>query len=246
MKSIITQLDEQTWQIKEFDEQNSVYMYLLAGNQQAVLIDSGFGLIELDAIVRELTTLPIQVFLTHGHIDHIGGTGFFENVHLHADDRQVYELHCKRYSALVPGRTLRPHKHDLHTLTNNQRFNLGGRTLTIIHTPGHSIGSICVLDVERKWMFTGDTCCKADVLLNLEGSATIETYLATMKMLGTYKDRIQTTWPAHHSVPVATDIFEQFEHCASVVSANMSSGAPIDTAFGPARRLPYKDIAVVY
>ena len=74
----VFQIDENTWRIEEYNSLCNVYMYLLTGEREALLIDAGYGNIPLDQIVASLTTLPVQVILTHGHYDHIGGTGLFD------------------------------------------------------------------------------------------------------------------------------------------------------------------------
>lgn len=43
-------------------------------------------------------------------------------------------------------------------------FDLGGYTIEVIATPGHSLGCVCFLDKERRWLFAGDSCCKAHML----------------------------------------------------------------------------------
>ena len=60
------QLDQHTWLIEEYNETSSVYMYLLEGEREALLIDTGNGTIPLEEICRELTGLPVTVALTHG------------------------------------------------------------------------------------------------------------------------------------------------------------------------------------
>ena len=62
-------------------------------------------------------------------------------------------------------------------------FDLGNRTLEIIETPGHSPGSVSILDREHRWLFTGDTCCQADVLLQIEYSQSPEVYLKSINKL---------------------------------------------------------------
>ena len=61
-------------------------------------------------------------------------------------------------------------------------FHLGGRDIEVIHAPGHSLGSVCLLDRARRWLFTGDTCCKADVLLCLPYCTTVAEYAATVEV----------------------------------------------------------------
>ena len=69
-------------------------MYLLEGTREALLIDTGYGSFSLKKAVHELTALPVTVLLTHGHLDHIGGSAEFEHVLIHKDDYECYCLHA--------------------------------------------------------------------------------------------------------------------------------------------------------
>ena len=53
-------------------------MYLLAGTEKALLIDTGTGVFDLPGLIAARTELPLMVALTHGHPDHAGGMGWFD------------------------------------------------------------------------------------------------------------------------------------------------------------------------
>lgn len=71
----------------------SDYMYLVAGEEKAVLIDTGMGFPGLRQLVERLTDKPVIVLNTHGHLDHIGGNDEFGCIYLHPDDLAVYAEH---------------------------------------------------------------------------------------------------------------------------------------------------------
>ena len=52
MEYRIEPLDEQSWRIEEYDTANSVYFYLLAGAERALLLDTGFGTLDVRALVE--------------------------------------------------------------------------------------------------------------------------------------------------------------------------------------------------
>ena len=54
MEYRIEPLDEQSWRIEEYDTANSAYFYLLAGAERALLLDTGFGTLDVRALVEEL------------------------------------------------------------------------------------------------------------------------------------------------------------------------------------------------
>lgn len=63
-----------TWAI---DDNGIDVIYLIAGTEHALLIDTGMGIGDLAAEVQKLTSLPLIVANTHGHIDHVSGNGQF-------------------------------------------------------------------------------------------------------------------------------------------------------------------------
>lgn len=248
MEYRIKAIDESTWQIEEYNENAGVYMYLLAGKKKAILIDTGFGTIDLKKIVQSLTSLPVEVILTHGHADHIGGTSFFERVYLNEKDRQVYQQHSAvKYRKSMTGEdSFAPVKAECTYIKGTEKMDLGDRILKLIPTPGHTIGTICLLDVEKKRMYTGDTCCEANVLLNLDYATDIQTYRNSILRLK--QENFTITWPAHHKTPVMPDILDEFEEAATLLLEGKAKGETIDLGgeFGQAMLFSWKRVGIVY
>ena len=82
----IEKIADDTWYI---NEGGLDAVYVVAGSQRAVLVDTGSGTGDLTALVRSLTDKPFDVILTHGHPDHAGGARQFEKVYLHPDDIEM-------------------------------------------------------------------------------------------------------------------------------------------------------------
>ncbi|MBU9735626.1 MBL fold metallo-hydrolase [Diplocloster agilis] len=246
MKYQIEKIGTGTWLIEEYDENVKVYMYLLAGNREAVLIDAGMGMIPLKEAVSSLTDLPVKVLLTHGHIDHIGGTGAFPEVYLHEKDMATYRLHDSDYRGLLGNYDIPALQKSLRPVRDGTIFDLGGRSLRVIHTPGHSVGSVCVLDQENGWLFTGDTCCRGHVLLHMDYSASVEVYEESVKKLLEERENYNLTWPAHHDKPVQPEILCQYlEAAQGIISGNMCAEKTVNQG-RCARLLTYHDIGIVY
>lgn len=253
MKYSVDFLGNDTWKITEGEGMSAVYMYLLKGTESAVLIDTGYGTIPLDSIVREIGVDPskLKVLLTHGHVDHIGGTGFFEQVYMELDDSELYKDHCvgelkdfflgdeKQILGSRPVDTIR----DIELLFMSG-LDLGGRKLSLVRTPGHSQGSVCFYDEKNEWLFTGDTCCKADVLLNMPHSGTVAQFRESVERI--LKVPFATTYPCHHEFPVGRETVTEFLTAADMVLSGECAGTPVDHPTGAANRLSYRDIAIVY
>ena len=71
---VFRQLDEHTW----IGNGHRVYnesLYIVEGNERALLIDVGTYIPDLDKIVAKITSKPVTMMLTHAHGDHVGGVG---------------------------------------------------------------------------------------------------------------------------------------------------------------------------
>ena len=69
-----------TFAIYEPHQAEETIGYLILGNQQALLFDTGMGISDVRKIAAELTTLPILVLNSHTHNDHVGGNWEFDTV----------------------------------------------------------------------------------------------------------------------------------------------------------------------
>ena len=70
----VRQLDDDTWAI---DDHGQDICYLVCGQDRCLLIDTGWGIGDLRALVAELNPLPLTVVNTHGHPDHTFGNWQF-------------------------------------------------------------------------------------------------------------------------------------------------------------------------
>lgn len=193
----VKQLDERTWHIDELNAS----MYLIAGNESALLVDAAYGAGDIREVVRSLTDLPYRVVITHAHPDHIGGIGLFSDIWMHRADIGV--------AATTPdlliektARQLENYDGPLHSLHPGPRFhgiaegcsfNLGGRVLSVCELPGHTYGSIGLVDEADKAIYSGDACNPnqlmalpedvADVLTPGCGFTSVRQYLHTLEKI---------------------------------------------------------------
>jgi glyoxylase-like metal-dependent hydrolase (beta-lactamase superfamily II) len=128
------------------------------------VIDSGTGLnfTRLYSTMKAFKLDPKamnQVINTHGHFDHVGGNGYFINakVSIHEKDAGIIENGDNEmsYADFFDGR-LNPKRVD-RKLKEGDKIVAGELELEVIHTPGHTPGSVCLFDRKAGIMFTGDT-----------------------------------------------------------------------------------------
>lgn len=167
-------IDGATYAISEYGHWEKVHSFLLLGQDKAVLIDTGLGIGNIKEITDTLTRLPIEVLTTHVHTDHIGSHGEFERIFVHAGDLDWLMHGIKGLSIQQIRRDIgrditrpTPDGFDPGTYTpfqgkptgllqDGDRIDLGGRTLTVYHTPGHSPGHVAFFDETQGLLFTGD------------------------------------------------------------------------------------------
>jgi len=150
-------------------------MYLLLGSHTVLLLDTGCGLYPLRPIVKSLIgERKLIVFNTHTHWDHILGNNEFGEVYVHENEAHVvsksYDLSflkdspneiVKRYGEqnfLIPPSKI------INILRDEDVFDLGEKEVKVIHCPGHSPGSICLLTNTGE-LFTSDVAYYGDTFL---------------------------------------------------------------------------------
>ena len=176
----VTSLAPATWQISEPIGKleprygvATVNIWLVAGRTRAALVDSGMGIADLGATVRALTSLPILVCNTHWHWDHSGGNHQFDQIAIHQIEYELLQREqqvsaLREQMARPEVRALLPAGFDpdsyhipgtraTHTLCDSDKIDLGGRSLEVIHTPGHSPGHVAYWDSQSGMLFSGDT-----------------------------------------------------------------------------------------
>lgn len=211
------------------------YFYLVEGRDFDCLIDSGWGLgWELTDLPRDALK-PLIAIATHSHHDHIGR--FFEATerlgHLSeaelfsscdAVDKQAFPYLDNR-SALADGSKLTRQSYQIPAspltglLSDGDEIELGGVRLEILHTPGHSPGSLTIADHRSGFLFCADTVHEGHIHDDIPG-ADRSVLLASHQRL--FERKISLACPGHGSVmDIAAFQTRIAEYAASVDSAKI-------------------------
>lgn len=175
-------------------ERYEAAMYLVCGSEKACLIDTAYGLNDLSEICSSLTELPVTVVNTHGHIDHVLGNHWFENVYMHPADKMLYREIADGFADMInepwvketygeflknvdPADIRFP---DTNDITEGDVIDLGDKRLIVVDIPGHTQGSIMLIDPDEKICFSGDSIIE-HAWLFLEESLPVETYYENLK-----------------------------------------------------------------
>jgi glyoxylase-like metal-dependent hydrolase (beta-lactamase superfamily II) len=130
---------------EDFSVENNIW--IVGDDREVVVIDAAHDHRPIVAAVGDRTTLGI--IATHGHNDHINAAPALADaldapVWLHPDDLMLWnDVHPDR----PPDRSL----------ADGLSLAVGGRSLDVLHTPGHSPGGCCLYDTDDAVLFSGDT-----------------------------------------------------------------------------------------
>lgn len=130
-------------------ESNGYIVYEKVGGR-CFIIDPGYAGEKFIKKMRELSLSLQGIILTHHHYDHIGGVKKIQA-----------ELNSKVYVHFLDGDKLK--FKNMIFLENKQKLQLETEEFEIIHTPGHTKGGICILNMNNKTVFTGDTLFLDDI-----------------------------------------------------------------------------------
>ena len=215
-------------------ENKTVNIYLVEGNDSALIIDTGYGTGDLKSFVKTLTNLPIIVVNTHGHGDHIGDDIQFGKIYAHPDDFGMIKA---RFSAAPP--VLIPVK-------DGFVFDLGGRKLEVIEVPGHTRGSICLLDAGNKILFAGDNT-NSLVWLFLKDCLPLEVYLKSLQKVEQRINDFNVIMPGHNTPLDKTFVSEQIACVKSILDGTCTPVPYEYSAFTKGAMLcTYKTAQVTY
>ena len=192
--------------------------YLVVGEERALLFDTGMGNSDIKKVTVELTNLPIIVLNSHTHNDHVGDNWEFSTIYAMDSDFTRQNARGSRVDAqteitpdqicgALPTRfdsedyATRPWKITAYT-HDGDRFDLGGRILEVIATPGHTPDAISLFDHTNGLLFTGDTYYPAPIWL-FRPETDLDAYAASIRRLAAFAPQVRTVLGAHN-VPVAS------------------------------------------
>lgn len=198
----VEDLGDGTFAIGEPRYYQQNYSYLILGQTRAVLFDSGSGTRDISGVVANLTKLPITVIVSHLHFDHLGGIGPFPHAAM---------IDLPQTRADVAGALFRPSRYEYLGFYDGrvapsfrvgewwapgEVIDLGGRSLKVLSTPGHTPSSVALFDATNRRLFIGDFIYPTTLYAFLPG-ASLSAYQATARMLLRTLPTDTVLWTAH-------------------------------------------------
>lgn len=214
----VEEIGPRIWMIAEPWHAERVHSYLIEGARDVAILDTGMGVGDFTGVVDQLTDREPIVIQTHAHWDHIGASFAFERVLVHPAEAAPLRDGCDNgelrawftpdqveVDRLPDGFDLEtfniPGKTPTGELQDGQEIDLGERTIRIYHTPGHSPGSVSVIDEDSGYLFPADALNFGPIYL-LGPEAGLEEFQATLERLSELADGAQAIYPSHYDVPM--------------------------------------------
>ncbi len=174
---------------------------------KAVVIDPGEDGDTIILVIEENRLNPVYILLTHGHSDHIGAVRILREKYdsrilLHKDDERLY-LSAPAYAEFFGFEMDKPPPLDGY-IEAEKKIRIDGFDLTVLHTPGHTMGSVCFLGESE--VFTGDLIFSGGVgRTDLPGGNGEMLYDSIMRKIFTLPDNT-IIYPGHGP---STTVFDE-------------------------------------
>lgn len=211
MEFTTQKIAENIWAI----DQQGVRAFLLVGLDSAVLVDTCFGG-DIKSACESITDAPITLITTHSDPDHIGCDQQFPVQYLHSAEFARYESRGKGALKAQP-------------VQEGDVFTVGEYQLEVILIPGHTPGSIALLDRKHRFLISGDTVQSGCIFMHGDGRD-LAAFRGSIERLERMRQQglFDTVYPAHGAAVVPADILT--DHLA--LADDVLSGAAVPA--GPA------------
>lgn len=218
-----------------------VLSYLIEGRDRAMLFDTGMGIGNLKAVVDHLTRKPILVVNSHSHFDHTGGDTYYSDIAVYdcAFSRERLARGVPDLSpqinaesvvkALPPGFDPKTYHRDpirpTRFLRDGEIIDLGGRTLEVVFTPGHTPDSLCLLDRSNRTIFTGDTIYPATLYAHT-ADANLDDYVRSSARLAALEPLVDRVCPGHNEARTDPSILGRVSRAFAAIQAGTAASKP--------------------
>jgi glyoxylase-like metal-dependent hydrolase (beta-lactamase superfamily II) len=215
--------------------------YLIVGEKRALEFDTGMGISDIRKVTQELTRLPVIVLNSHTHPDHVGGNWEFDTVY--GMDTEFTRRNAKgsreaAQAEIAPGHicgslpkgfdpatyATRPWKISAY-IHDGERFDLGGRRIEVIATPGHTPDSISLLDRAHGLLFTGDTYYPGTIFLSAP-ETDLDAYAKSVHHLAALAPGLKQVLGAHNAPVASPAVLPRLAAAFDKVRAGKATSTP--------------------
>lgn len=201
---------------KFYDSPNQANIWLVQGSTTDLVIDTGLGIWDLPGFLQQQGLIgekPLQAVATHIHFDHSGGLHQFEKFAIHSleadairrgNNYETVTIFLSSAEIAAPPRegwTISDYKvksaEPFTVLEEGYVFDLGNRSLRVLHLPGHTRGSVGLIDERAQILFSGDVVYDTYPLIDWLPHSDVTTYVQTCRRLQQLSSEVDSVFPGH-------------------------------------------------
>ena len=202
-------INENTWRFEE----DGVRFFLLCGSERAALVDTGMNTPDARSLAEELTDLPLILLNTHADRDHISGNAAFDEIYMSPEEEDNYR-HSNGTGTIIP-------------VQEGDVIELGGRALRIIDIPGHTPGSIAILDEKYRVLIAGDSIQDGKIFM-FGPYRDLDRYIDSLTHLLEYDGQFDEIYAMHGTIPVKPDLTGKLIEGARQIRSGEAAGSEVE------------------
>lgn len=183
----------------------------------------------LKEYVEGITRLPITVIFTHADNDHTGSAEQFERCLMHPCEFDYYK--SKKDKTLL-----------MEPIWEGDIINLGSYSFEIILMPGHTPGSIALLEKEKKFLIGGDSIQIGSIFMFGNGR-NFNAYRASMKKMQGRLSEFDTVYASHNELSMDANIINVLYEAAGKVMDNKIIGESVEVFDKKVKRYTMDDVS---
>lgn len=208
-----------TKQIKEnfyaIEQGDMVRCFLFLGARDALLVDTCTGEGDLKAEMDALTDLPVTAVFTHADRDHIGAAKHFERRLMHPSEFDYYAKKSAEPLVMSP-------------LWEGDILDIGTYRFEVILLPGHTPGSIALLEEEKRFLVGGDSVQTGGSIFMFGDGRNFEAYRASMEKLQKMMDAFDIVYSSHYDLEVKPEAINHLISAADKMIRHELTGTQVE------------------
>lgn len=231
----VYRVDRDVYAIAEPRQWQEVISYLVVGGARALLFDTGMGIADIRAVVTSLTSKPLLVLNSHSHFDHVGGNHAFNRVlslnlpytrtharglpHAATASEVAPTARCGEWPTGFDTAAYRSRPWRItETVRDGSGIDLGGRTLEVLHIPGHAPDAVALLDRANGLLLTGDTFYEGPIYVFSPG-ADFGAYAASVERLAALAPLPRKLLTAHNVAVSSPMMLDRLREAVRAIAA---------------------------
>ena len=194
-------------------EDGGVRFYLICGREKAAVIDTGMNTPDARKIAESVTSLPLVLINTHADRDHISGNASFDVCYMSPAEEGNFRANNGKGN-YIP-------------VNEGDVIDLGDRSLLVIDIPGHTPGSIALLDEKERILISGDSVQNSNIYM-FGDKRDLNLYVESLKHLLEYNGRYDEIYPMHGDFPQKPELVSKLIEGANEILEGKAKGTEVD------------------